>query len=217
MSQGRGTCVGMKLILMRHGETDYNLRHLYTGTTDVPLNATGRLQARAAGQAPGVHHVYTSPLSRARETARICFPNARQIVEPGLTEMNFGNYHGRSYANLSQDPEFERWHASRWELPAPGGESRSHHQRTVKTAIRRIVDAELAAGSPYAIAVCHGGVIMACMDAFAQVSEPHDYLSWNPGNCGLYSADVIANAGSLRLANIEHHTSVEFINHLQQR
>lgn len=201
----------MKLVLMRHGQTEYNERHLYTGTTDVPLNETGVEQARAAGQAPGVGSVYVSPLVRARQTASICFPHARQIVEPGLKEIDFGDYHGRNYAELSDDPAFNRWHESRWEIAAPGGESRAHHQRTVMAAVRRIVHKGLLEGQPCVVAVCHGGVIMACMDAFAQVEQPRDYFSWNPGNCGLFSADVEGDGETLRLTNVCHHDSVAFI------
>lgn len=204
----------MKLILMRHGQTEYNERHLYTGTTDVPLNETGVAQARAAGRALRVRSVYVSPLVRARQTARICFPNAGQVVEQGLKEINFGEYHGRNYAESSDDPAFNRWHESRWEIAAPGGESRAHHQRTVMAAIRRIVHEGLRKGEPYVVAVCHGGVIMACMDAFAQVGEPRDYFSWNPGNCGLLCADAVGDGDTLRLENVEHYTSVAFIDGL---
>ena len=63
-----------KLVVIRHGETDWNAQRLMTGQANVPLNDTGREQARVAGEI--LKHIifdkiYVSPLDRAQETARL--------------------------------------------------------------------------------------------------------------------------------------------------
>lgn len=202
---------------MRHGQTDYNRENRYTGTTDIPLNATGRAQARAAGTAPNIRHLYVSPLRRARETARICFPAAAQTVVDGLREMDFGDFSGANAQELSGDPRFAAWHDSAWALPAPHGESRGTHQQRVIAALTRIVADEEAAGAPVALAVAHGGVVMAACDGLLPAEETagRGYLSWNPGNCALTCFDVDhAPNGSLRLSHLQVHRTVDFLRDL---
>ena len=63
-----------ELYLVRHGETDWNRQHRIQGLTDIPLNETGRAQARATGRLlsrRSFDGIYASPLDRAMETARI--------------------------------------------------------------------------------------------------------------------------------------------------
>ena len=135
----------MKLAILRHGQTDFNVEHRYTGTTDVPLNETGRHEARAAGAAPWVNLVYTSPLRRARETAAICFPHAVQRPVRDLQEMHFGRWQGHNRDELAGDAVFDAWYASGWALRAPGGESRGDQEKRVAAVLARIVaDAEAA-------------------------------------------------------------------------
>ncbi len=91
----------MLIYLMRHGETDWNVQFRLQGSTDVPLNENGRAEARQTAKALGripFDMVYTSPLSRARETAEIIAEGRNIPVLPkeDLKEMNFGIYEGHS-------------------------------------------------------------------------------------------------------------------------
>lgn len=87
------------LYIMRHGRTDWNVRHKLQGQTDIPLNDEGRQMARdAKEQYKDVHFdiCFCSPLSRARETADI-FLEGRNIpieYDDRLKEMGFGEYEG---------------------------------------------------------------------------------------------------------------------------
>jgi len=89
--------------LVRHGQTDWNLALLLQGSTDVPLNETGRLQATQAAAKINPDHwdvLLCSPLDRARETAG-AFGLAlglQPIVVEGLIERSFGSAEGLSIA-----------------------------------------------------------------------------------------------------------------------
>lgn len=110
-----------KVGLLRHGQTDWNIDFRLQGTTDIPLNDTGRAQARAVGELVKVEDwdlILTSPLSRAIETSRIVseVSGITSIrVEALLLERAFGEAEGLTY---------EEW-KSRFSNYAelPGGET----------------------------------------------------------------------------------------------
>lgn len=85
--------------VLRHGQTDWNVEMRLQGATDIPLNDTGRLQAREAAtrfMGIGIDHILTSPLSRASETASIVgdLLGLKPAIEPRLIERNFGHFEG---------------------------------------------------------------------------------------------------------------------------
>ena len=93
---------------MRHGKTDWNLKHKLQGKTDIPLNDMGRQMAEEAGkQYRDVHFdvCYCSPLIRARETAELVLKgrDVPVIVDDRLSEMSFGIYEG--VENVFEKPE----------------------------------------------------------------------------------------------------------------
>ena len=84
---------------MRHGKTDWNLRHKLQGKTDIPLNDMGRQMASdACERYKDVHFdvCYCSPLTRARDTAELVLKgrNIPIIIDERLAEMGFGIYEG---------------------------------------------------------------------------------------------------------------------------
>ncbi|KRE37010.1 phosphoglycerate mutase [Janibacter sp. Soil728] len=95
-----------RLILLRHGETQWSREGRHTGTTDVPLTEIGRSQARASGQrltelTTDPVLVLSSDLQRARVTAEIAGLAAQ--VDPDLREWDYGGYEGRSTAEIRQE------------------------------------------------------------------------------------------------------------------
>ncbi|MBP3797617.1 MAG: histidine phosphatase family protein [Ruminococcus sp.] len=87
------------LYIIRHGKTDWNLKHKLQGRTDIPLNDEGRAMALEAGERyKDVHFdvCYCSPLIRARETAELLLKgrDVPIIVDDRLVEMCFGEYEG---------------------------------------------------------------------------------------------------------------------------
>ncbi|MGH8127167.1 MAG: histidine phosphatase family protein [Gammaproteobacteria bacterium] len=101
------------LWLARHGETDWSASGKHTGRTDVSLNARGREQAVALGKglaALNVHFdaAWTSPLGRARETARLAgFGNA--VVMDDLAEWDYGVFEGRKTADIRLELNDSDW------------------------------------------------------------------------------------------------------------
>ena len=89
----------MKIYLMRHGETEWNVARRFQGTTDIPLNENGRrlagLTARALKDVP-FDAAFSSPLARAYETAQIMLGDRQVEIlkDPRLIELSFGEYEG---------------------------------------------------------------------------------------------------------------------------
>jgi broad specificity phosphatase PhoE len=92
----------LHLILVRHGETEWNVQRRYQGQSDVPLSALGLRQAGlAAGRLTGqkIDAIYASDLKRALETARIIAEknNLKVLPEPRLRELKFGVLEGLTF------------------------------------------------------------------------------------------------------------------------
>ncbi|MCJ0765304.1 histidine phosphatase family protein [Variovorax terrae] len=152
-----------ELILIRHGETDWNRELRFQGQVDVPLNPLGHEQARRVGQrlaAETVHHLYCSDLLRTQQTAG---PAAKQlalcsVTDAALREQNFGVVDGMRVDDIKrQHPEaWARWLQFREDYAMPEGESPLEFHARVMQAVYR-----LAAAHPQQTlaVVTHGGVL----------------------------------------------------------
>lgn len=104
-----------RLVVLRHGETDHNAQGRFQGHADIPINELGRRQAEAARDRLAGRHfdaVYTSPLVRASETARIVRPDAELITDARLMEINVGSWAGLTWAEVqAQMPDYEAKYA----------------------------------------------------------------------------------------------------------
>jgi probable phosphoglycerate mutase len=101
------------VVLLRHGETEWSRTKRHTGRTDIPLTDTGREQARAAAaRLAGFDFrlVLSSPLSRARETAKLAGLGDRIELDDDLMEWDYGEVEGRTTAELREErPGWEIW------------------------------------------------------------------------------------------------------------
>lgn len=100
----------IKLMLFRHGETNWNKQGLLQGQTDIPLNITGLGQAFILGKSlenKNFDLILTSDLSRANQTARVALKkhdaNIPFVVSPNLRETNFGDAEGKSKEYLLEN------------------------------------------------------------------------------------------------------------------
>jgi alpha-ribazole phosphatase len=94
----------MKLLLIRHGQTDWNIARRFQGQSDVPLNQTGKKQAQALAERLSSQHIdalYSSDLQRALETANI-IRKSECHSDPRLREINFGDWEGLTYNEIKE-------------------------------------------------------------------------------------------------------------------
>jgi len=99
--------MGTKFIIVRHGETAWNRGRIFRGTYDIPLNENGKKQACLAGKSlknVKINAVYTSPLSRAKESAEIAAENhgITPIVHNGFLDMDYGEWTGKEEAEVAK-------------------------------------------------------------------------------------------------------------------
>ncbi len=188
-----------ELLLVRHGETDWNRERRFQGHADPSLNETGRAQARAladdlAGEA--IDAVYTSDLARARETAEIVAARLDAEVVPlrELREIDVGEWQGLTW------PEIEERHpegAERWHRDGHGWES----GETYDALGERIVAAlrSIAARHPgqRVLVVGHGGTVRATR-AFVEGVSVVESRGRSPaiGNCEVFR--VVTEDGTWR-------------------
>lgn len=185
------------LTLIRHGQTDWNLARRIQGSTDIPLNDTGREDARWAAEklAGTAHHaVYTSPLSRARETAEII---AQRVgldiagVVPDLREREFGEGEGLLVPDYIST--YGDWHAE-----VPGAESLPDVGVRAIAALHRIAREARRRSAPQAesvLVVTHGGVIRAVIDHVSGGTLPREGTVLGNGSAHRF----VAAPGYLRL------------------
>ncbi len=136
----------LKLILIRHGETDWNKESVFRGLEDVRLNATGIAQADATAEAlkdEVLEAIYSSPLKRALVTARrIAQPHeieARESMD--LRDINYGVWQGLSEAQVKEKwpKDYARWLESPGRMRFPGGESARKCWKRVVGGFREIL------------------------------------------------------------------------------
>lgn len=136
----------LRLILARHGETDWNgERRIQGSASDVPLNAAGQRQALCAGSAlrqEPVEAIYSSPMARALQTAAaIARPRGLTVaVEPALKEINAGDFEGKTVDALRKPLSEFVLAYGQGEMPRlPGGESLDDLQRRAWPVVERLV------------------------------------------------------------------------------
>ena len=124
----------MKLVLIRHGQSIYNLENKFTGWKDVDLTDKGRNEAIKAGDLLKKNqflfdYAYTSNLKRAQETLSIILDrldsNLIPVYDKALNERDYGDLIGRNKADAAKEfgeDQVQIWRRS-YDLPPPGGES----------------------------------------------------------------------------------------------
>jgi 2,3-bisphosphoglycerate-dependent phosphoglycerate mutase len=197
------------LILVRHGQSSYNLENRFTGELDVPLTARGREEAIAAGKKLTnipFSHGFTSLLQRAIDTMILILQETGHTDLPvtrdrALNERNYGQLQGLNKAEVARqygDEQVAVWRRSFSARP-PGGESLEDTAARVIPYYLRMIEPLLVEGKNILL-VAHGNSLRALMmqlegigpDEIAQVNLP-------TGTPRLYSID-----GRLRLGKVEY-------------
>lgn len=165
----------MKLILARHGETDWNVAKKIQGVTDTDLNENGLRQARELAAAVlagdlGITAIYSSHLKRAAQTAVYVAEalNLPYHTMEALQELNFGKWEGNSWPEVKEryPEEYGVWYTNRRYTPAPEGESYQQMLERVIPALQEIVRREKG----NALVVIHSAEIVALQAALHNTS-----------------------------------------------
>ncbi len=185
----------MRILMARHGQTEWNLAGRIQGIEDSPLTALGVEQAQAIGRAwrdSGIRTIHSSPLGRAMDTARhaAAGPGAACVGDPALVERAFGRYEGVPISALREmDPDWEAIIlGTRPELAAPGGESLQTVAARVEAAVQRLA---AASDQPTLGIVSHGHCLLglvwrlsgepADIRQFHHRNASYSELEWNNG------------------------------------
>ena len=136
----------MRVILIRHGETDWNKEQVFRGRVDIELNQIGKEQARAVAEAlKGVNIVaiYSSPLSRALETAKIIgsYLNLKPKVDAGFFDFDYGDWQGMPHREVEKHyPDlYKKWHEEPHKLTMPGGENLGDVRKRATRALSKLL------------------------------------------------------------------------------
>lgn len=152
----------MKLILVRHGQTDWNKNRMTQGQSDTELNKTGVFQAKKVAVAlkkESISFCYYSPLKRAKTTADIIadYLNIESKANESLIELNFGLWEGMTLDQISVSfqQEFNNWSYFPHKVVIPQGEN-------MEDALRRskeFIDASVVNNHGNILVVSHGLLI----------------------------------------------------------
>ncbi len=195
----------MKIYVMRHGQTDWNLVKRLQGRSDIELNAYGRLLAEQTGKAlmnVPFTRVFTSPLKRTKETARLALGGREipMIEDERLIEVSFGVYEGlcsgqdnyeipdKSFSNFFKAPD-------RYQVPEGGESFESLHKRTAE--FLRDITTRPELEEETILVSTHGAAGRAMLNAL-RTFELKDF--WNGGvskNCSV--AILESHQGEVRL------------------
>ncbi len=166
------------LYLVRHGQTESSKRLAYSGRSDVALTAEGREQAREAAAklaGSGVDGIFSSPLSRARDTAQAIADatGAALTVDERLTEVDYGDFEGldRAAASARFGAAFDDWRADPFGSPVPGMEPLADALARARAAT---ADALAACDRP--VIVGHQGILRIVLIALGELA-PGDYFT----------------------------------------
>ena len=181
-----------EIFLFRHGRTAAGEKKLYCGKTDLPLSKKGEdelLMKKNGKDYPDISHckIYTSGLLRASQTQKLLYPNPGDlvIVEKGFQEIDFGDFEMKSYEELKENPEYQKWlkgevdrisikSTESYENPCPNGESWQKMNERVLVTLKNALKNE----NSLAI-FSHGGPISAIMAHFFPTVMKSLY-EWQP-------------------------------------
>ena len=173
-----------RLLLVRHGQTEYNAEVRFMGQMDIPLDEIGRLQAQAAAKRLSSERpaaMYCSGLSRAFDTAsaiQTAIPSRPEIrIDGRLTEGNFGEWQGKTYESLKANDavRLAAWEADRLGVSPPDGETLTQIAERVQAAYTDIcADNE----GKTVIVVAHGGSLQVLLTIALQLPLETYWKLW---------------------------------------
>lgn len=159
---------------IRHGATAGNLEKRYIGKkTDESLSEIGAakiLENTAKGKYPGADFVFSSPMKRCLETCALIYGSGKNLKEKPIIiedfcETDFGDFEGKNFSELKDNPEYKKWLESGGELPFPNGEGRAEAAARALKGFSKTLEilGENLEKAVHVSAVVHGGTVMAVL------------------------------------------------------
>ncbi len=195
----------MKLYLIRHGQTDWNVAGKIQGSTDIPLNDMGRRQAaclaRGMEKRP-VEKVFTSTLSRAYETGLAIGKSPNVPVEQleGLEEVGYGVWEGMTMEEIQEKypKELELWYNSPVDVAPPEGES----QVQVYDRCGRALETILAQARGDVAIVSHGATVVFLLEYLLRDTRRDEDEDIIVGNASISTIEYDPETRVFRLARL---------------
>ena len=161
----------MNIVFVRHGRTELNDKHVYAGTIDSEISQNGIEEIKSIKkplQKIKFYEVYSSPLKRAVQTAKLLAENYK--IDTRLSEMNFGIFEGLSYSEIESKyvDESKAWAEDVLNYSIPKGESLIKVFNRTKAFIE-----EVSSKNDNILVITHGGVIRS---ALSLVFKQYDYF-----------------------------------------
>ncbi len=193
-----------KLILIRHGVTEWNLKNRYAGFTDVELSSEGKRQVaklRPRFKKLTVHKVYSSNKKRALQSARIVFKRTKIELLADLREIHFGIFEGLTYEEImAKYPAiYKKWFKDPFATAIPKAERLGDFRKRVVRAFRNIIS--LNKDKTVAV-VCHGGSISIYLN---HILKSRDFWQRIPGAASLSIVEHKGRRAEIKLFNDSSH------------
>lgn len=188
-----------QLILVRHGQSEWNALGQWTGWTDVSLNDQGKMDAKQAGEAIKDIHIdraFVSALKRAQQTLdeikKVTGQNPETIISEKVNERDYGDLTGKNKWKIREeygDDQFMRWRRS-WDEPIPNGESLKDVYARVIPYYEETILPYLKQGENVIIAA-HGNSLRALVKYLEHISDDEvSTLEIGLGEIYLYTLDT---------------------------
>ena len=188
----------MELLLIRHSITPGNLKKQYIGSTDQPLAQEGEALARErAALLPPAEVLWISPMLRCRQTAALLFPPLVPREIPDLRECDFGDFEGKTWEEIHDDPAYQRWTGGDRDAALPNGEPVGAFYARCRRGFLQVLQEARALNIQRGAVVAHGGTWMAVLEAYGRPERP--FYQWQPQNCRGFRVEVGENPLELRL------------------
>ncbi|WP_125153208.1 alpha-ribazole phosphatase [Clostridium rectalis] len=194
----------MNIFLLRHGETEHNMKKLYYGKLDALLNEQGIKQAEIVKERLKnirFNAVYTSEMKRAVDTAKIVLKDKKYkiIKDSRINEMDLGIFEGKSYKEIEKlyPEEWKNWCENWKEFAPPKGESFIQFYGRIKSFFEDILKLK----EENILIVTHGGVIK---NIYSYIMEENLDMFWKFGTKNGDLAIVKYEYGNLYLDSIVH-------------
>jgi len=193
-----------KLILIRHGATDWNLKKRYCGLTDIGLNETGKAQARCLHKRLKkelIHKVYSSDRKRAFQTAKIIFKGREIEKITELEEMGFGRFEGLTYSETMKKFKrvYKKWLKDPFGVTIPDGENLEDFKKRVIRTIKNII---LINKNKTVAIVSHGGPLGIFLN---YILKSRDFWKQIPASASLSIVECTNGKLKIKLLNDTSH------------